>query len=104
MSSKLSTEVQHSLANFSVVMEDCVELNMFTFEGENFRGDGTRGRKKSNANAAAVIPFQLTLPQRERRKNYESGDFILEELSNPTLVRLLYPNLEDYSMLQLLLF
>lgn len=70
INSKLSTEVQHSLASFSVGMEDVVELNMFTFEGENFRKNEP-GRRKSSAQ---TLEFQIALPQRERRKNYDAAE------------------------------
>ena len=76
MNSKISTEVQHSLANFSVVMEDGVELNMFTFEGENFnKKEG--GRRRNTAENS----FQISLPQRERRRNFESSDFVVRDPS-----------------------
>jgi SWI/SNF-related matrix-associated actin-dependent regulator of chromatin subfamily A member 5 len=71
INSKLSTEVQHSLATFSVGMEDCVELNMFTFEGENFKRTES-GRRKSGAEG---LEFQISLPQRERKRNIDSEIF-----------------------------
>ena len=73
INSKLSTEVQHSLATFSVQMEDCVELNMFTFEGEDFKKTGEGARRKSGVDA---LEFQIALPQRERKRNFEGFDLV----------------------------
>ena len=44
--SKLQTEMQHSLANFSL-LDDAPEIDLFTFQGEDFKG-----RRKSHANLA----------------------------------------------------
>lgn len=87
INSKLSTEVQHSLANFSVGMEDWVEMNMFTFEGENFKGKKTVGRKKKTSIAEKCEnSFILSLPQRERKRNYgEVGEFLADD---PELIAL----------------
>jgi hypothetical protein len=97
LNSKLSTEVQHSLANFSVGMEDWSEMNMFTFEGENYRAGAGGGKKvgrkkKSLAEKCGENAFVLALPQRERKKNYgEVGEFLAED---PELVALVgYPSL-----------
>lgn len=89
INSKLSTEVQHSLANFSVGMEDWSEMNIFTFEGENFKGKKTAGRKKKSlAEKCGENAFLLSLPQRERKKNYgEVGEFLAED---PELVALVF--------------
>lgn len=60
--SRLQTQMQHSLANFSVVMDEAVELNMFNFGGESYNED-----KKSSGNAAAGNGSMfLALPQRDR--------------------------------------
>jgi hypothetical protein len=100
INSKLSTEVQHSLANFSVGMEDWSEMNMFTFEGENFKGKKTAGRKKkSMAEKCGENTFLLALPQRERKKNYgEVGEFLAED---PELVALVPPPYTPSSNLSL---
>ncbi len=86
INTKLSTEVQHSLAKFSVVMDDFVEMNMFTFEGENFKGDKKKGgrRKRRSLAERNENSFMIALPQRERKKNYDS-QFLIE---NPTLAAL----------------
>lgn len=88
MNSKLSTEVQYSLANFSVAMEDCTEINMFTFEGENFKG-GTKnnnGKKKKSSLDINENSLMISLPQRERKKNYDENETYLEDPSLAALV------------------
>jgi SWI/SNF-related matrix-associated actin-dependent regulator of chromatin subfamily A member 5 len=88
INSKISTEVQHSLANFSVGMEDWVEMNMFTFEGENFKGKKTVGRKKKSQLEKSDNSFILALPQRERKRNYDDvGEFLADDPELIALVR-----------------
>jgi len=61
----LSTEMQNNLSNFSLAFDDSSEFNLFTFEGEDYRG-------KKNSNNG----FQfLALPQRERKKNYDVDEY-----------------------------
>lgn len=60
--SKLSTEMQFSLANFSME-EAAKEINLFTFEGESFKG-----KKKPSQSDLMSDSFFIALPQRERRR------------------------------------
>jgi SWI/SNF-related matrix-associated actin-dependent regulator of chromatin subfamily A member 5 len=67
---KLQTEAQHTLANFSVQMEDPAKsMNLFEFAGENFlNGDGD-GNDKGDAGR---LSLGLELGTRERRRsNYD---------------------------------
>ena len=48
----ISTQMQHNLANFSVQLEESASFNLFTFEGENFKGQGKR----------PVLPFLELVP------------------------------------------
>ena len=60
---KLQTEVQHTLANFSVQMEDSSKsMNVFEFNGESFlSGEEGEGKKK--------MSLGLSLGTRERRRS-----------------------------------
>ena len=64
--SKLQTEVQHTLANFSVQMEDTSKsMNLFEFAGENF-GEGGEGGEGEGGR----LSLGLELGTRERRRSH----------------------------------
>ena len=62
---KLQTEVQHTLANFSVQMEDTEKsMNLFEFAGENFLAGDEKGKDESGG-----LSLGLELGTRERRRS-----------------------------------
>ncbi len=74
---KIRTEMQHNLANFSVTLEESQEINLFTFEGEDFRS-----KKKSLGGGGGGEPFAfINLPQRERKKTFDVDSYFREAMS-----------------------
>jgi SWI/SNF-related matrix-associated actin-dependent regulator of chromatin subfamily A member 5 len=75
----IETEMRHNLANFSVVMEEAKEINLFTFEGENFKG---QRKKKENTGESGSF---IALPQRERKKsNYDVNEYYKDAMGLST--------------------
>lgn len=59
MQAKLQTDVQHNLANFSLLADEDNGTDTFTFDGKNYR-DTSRN-----------VGNFINLPQRERKRNYD---------------------------------
>lgn len=74
MQAKLQTDAQHNLANFTLLAEDETGIDTFSFGGKNYRDDG----KKDGGNF-------ITLPQRERKRNYDVNEYFrdLQGATNP---------------------
>ena len=64
MQAKLQTNAQHNLANFTLLAEDETGIDTFSFGGKNYRDDS----KKDSGNF-------ITLPQRERKRNYDVNEY-----------------------------
>jgi SWI/SNF-related matrix-associated actin-dependent regulator of chromatin subfamily A member 5 len=77
----LSTKMQHTLANFSLNLEEA-EMSVFDFEGENWNS-----KKKSGKNSLN-FPL-LTLPQRERKRNY-ADEYIIDGVTGERVVSSLH--------------
>lgn len=73
-SSNLATEMKHNLANFSIALEENQEINLFTFEGENWRN------KAASRSDLPKLEF-ISLPQRERKQTYNVNDYYKNALS-----------------------
>lgn len=69
-SSKIQSDVQHNLANFSLTTNDEPESkSLFDFEGSNYKD-------AQSASAGLMI----NLPQRERKRNYDVDEYFRETL------------------------
>jgi SWI/SNF-related matrix-associated actin-dependent regulator of chromatin subfamily A member 5 len=64
MQAKLQTDVKHNLANFTLLADDENGIDTFSFGGKNYREDS----KKNLGNF-------ITLPQRERKRNYDVNEY-----------------------------
>jgi SWI/SNF-related matrix-associated actin-dependent regulator of chromatin subfamily A member 5 len=73
LNSKITTEMSHSLANFSLE-SDAQDINLFNFEGEDYK-------KKKTSNSSSDFSF-ISLPQRERKKNYDVDEYYREIQKN----------------------
>ena len=62
MNEKITTEMQHNLANFSVGLDEHEEINLFTFEGENWKDKS----KMPKIISSGELTF-ISLPQRDRK-------------------------------------
>jgi SWI/SNF-related matrix-associated actin-dependent regulator of chromatin subfamily A member 5 len=67
--SKLQTDAQHNLANFSLLAEDETGKDTFEFGGKNYRG-----KDKNVGNF-------INLPQRQRKRNYDVNEYFRETMN-----------------------
>ena len=70
MQAKLQTNAQHNLADFTLLAEDETGIDTFSFGGQNYR----------DANKEAAGNF-ITLPQRERKRNYDVNEYFRETMN-----------------------
>ncbi|KAH8097744.1 helicase [Aureococcus anophagefferens] len=66
--SKIQSDVQHNLANFSLTTMEEPEGSLFNFEGENYKGAKGGGG------------LMINLPQRERKRNYDVDEYFRDAL------------------------
>lgn len=68
--SKIQSDVQHNLANFSLTTTDepAEGRSVFDFEGSNYKGAQSKGG------------LMINLPQRERKRNYDVDEYFRETL------------------------
>jgi SWI/SNF-related matrix-associated actin-dependent regulator of chromatin subfamily A member 5 len=71
MQAKLQTDVKHNLANFTLLADDEIVIDTFSFGGKNYREDS----KKNFGNF-------ITLPQRERKRNYDVNEYFRDMQGN----------------------
>lgn len=69
MQAKLRTDAQHNLASFSLLGDEENDHDTFNFGGENYRDVD----KKGSGNV-------ITLPQRERKRNYDVNEYFRETM------------------------
>ena len=62
--------MQHTLANFSVQMDETAEMNLFSFDGKDYRPEETNRLQGIDGLGVSVDNF-ISLGQRERKKNYD---------------------------------
>jgi len=65
---KISTDVQHNLADFSLTTIEETESSLFDFEGANYKGAKGGGG------------LMINLPQRERKRNYDVDEYFRDAL------------------------
>jgi SWI/SNF-related matrix-associated actin-dependent regulator of chromatin subfamily A member 5 len=74
-SAKIRENMQHNLASFSIAFEQGKEVNMFTFEGEDW--SSRKGRRKQDEMAPVTF---INLPQRARKRNYDVNEYFRGQL------------------------